>query len=101
MKIILTAYRLNAEDSSRIILGHELDYKTINDNLFIEHVHDNLASVDIYTTHRYLKKLVIISEKRFPQIFLFYAKYPNLLKSLAEKVCVADHESLPQLPEDL
>jgi hypothetical protein len=70
---------LNGEESSRIILGHELDYKTINDTLFIEYVVENFQMADNYTICKYLKKLIMISDKRFPQIFLFFAKYPKLL----------------------
>jgi len=66
LKIILTAYRLNGEESSRIISGHELDYKTINDTLFIQYVVENQSTADIYTIHKYLKKLLMISEKRPP-----------------------------------
>lgn len=49
LKVILTAYRFNGEEGSRIISGHELDYKTISDTLFIEYVVENLRNADIFT----------------------------------------------------
>lgn len=45
--------------------------------------------------------MAIIAEKRPPQVFLFFAKYPDLLKQMAERVCTTEHEALSQLPECL
>ena len=42
LKIILAAYRRNSEESSRVILGHQYDYKTICDLLLFDRITDEL-----------------------------------------------------------
>lgn len=42
LKIVLTAYRMNSEDSSRVIWGHEYDYKTICDTFLFDKIRDDI-----------------------------------------------------------
>ena len=101
LKIILTAYRMTSEESSRIILGHELDYKTVNDWLFIENSIALIQDKDLSVIHKTLKKLLTISEKRFPQLFFIFSKHPNFLKLIATKVCNPANEQHPLMNDCL
>lgn len=72
-------------------MGHELDYKTVNDWLFLDHA-KSYQGDDLTTIHKILKKLITIQDKRFPQLFFIFSQNRAFLQKLASKICSPDNE---------